>query len=1026
MSSRTASPLAGKPPKQSQHSPPAGASSREEIDLLKRLSELSRSKSVKSGELLKLLRSLALFDKDEVEVEIFVSVVEKTFVPLLKSFIGKDSDDARKVINLLHYFIRRAMSTANMLELHTGKASTNTNHLLGELGSLNGSVSSVALDNLNSRSNSNYADENVFEAITNTLIREEVFSGQKTAEINHKHIPRRMEALRTISNIFLAQPDPSIQEIIARSLLIYDEAMGVGTTSKKTRRVSAWKKETNDKWLMSQVALGCAYRCLLASGDSSSLLTELSLKIVVRALASNNPSSSRHAARFLFEAVKRIPHEIAPILLEQVMPRMPKNTKSTAPPNQLSHEDHFTATRMLDLYSHLVIQCSDEQGISSKFFKAIVVVMCNDRRWRIRLHAARALAHAASKSWNKLQDCYVCANDEGLVFDTIMNAGNDVNRHVNNAVGSAQEGRTRSKSLETAFNMKLMFSLANMLAEALSLATQIYSKEQHGVSKSSGGDLPPGRGGADETDTFQDNMDVSGENDIPNDFSSSILFFHAILRTIAAVGRQHIRYVFVANHKSNLGDDFSGNAIHGTQALRATLTSQISFLTDFPIASIRLQAMFALLWLTPAPSEYHNSQSDEDGVTYINDLKHFRKILYSIKEFPREMGMEFLHSFKERICLSPSLTPLLLRWYHYPFARNAYDTKHMVELWNMCSDLGAEPRQWTLRQIFALLDGDHPAKNSCNVEERYISNRSKLCSDLQELQRAAIAFVGKFGHELCHPTSAARKWRLNGEIESLFAGRKHVQNVSMKIANIVKIRNKCIAALLLKLFRYAWFSAAHTRLVALEALLTLGSSPYACAATILVIFEFFASIRSHCDKFGNSGTWMIETIIMPGIKLLEGRLNDIKTTVESGVVWKPTKVIDLKYSVAQKLKQSLIQTGFGIDNGDLVKMGTFEIGNIVSDERGLFPENEMLIPGVYSPTTLVNASSTSGHSDDTNWMSFSPTAPSNSDEYLDNRNNSLLDFDGFVSNTHETGDAKETSMHEESSAKIDVTNPFAS
>ena len=109
------------------------------------------------------------------------------------------------------------------------------------------------------------------------------------------------------------------------------------------------EKETNDKWLMSQVALGCAYRCLLASGDSSSLLTELSLKIVVRALGSNNPASSRHAARFLFQAVKSIPHEIAPILLEQVMPRMPKNTKSTAPPNQLSHEDHFTATQYVRL-----------------------------------------------------------------------------------------------------------------------------------------------------------------------------------------------------------------------------------------------------------------------------------------------------------------------------------------------------------------------------------------------------------------------------------------------------------------------------------------------------------------------------------------------------------------------------------------------------------------------------------------------------------------------------------------------------
>ena len=640
-------------------------------------------------------------------------------------------------------------------------------------------------------------------------------------------------------------------------------------------------------------------------------------------------------------------------------------------------------------------------------------------------HAARALAHAASKSWNKLQDCYICANEEGLVFDIIMNASDDVNKNVNNSDADAQEGRTRSRSLETAFNMKLMFSLANMLAEALSLATQIYSQEQRGVSESSGGDLLSSRGGIDEADTFQDNIDGSSENDISNDFSSSTLFFHAILRTIAAVGRQHIRYVFVANHKSNLGDDFSGNAINGTQALRATLTSQISSLTTFSIASIRLQALFALLWLTPAPSEYHNSQSDEEGVTYINDLKHFRKILYSIKEFPREMGMEFLHSFKERICLSPSLTPLLLRWYYYPFARNAYETKHMVELWNMCADLGAEPRQWTLRQIFALLDGDHPHNNRGSVDDSPFYNRVTLSSGLQELQRAAITFVGHFGHELCHPTSVARKWRLNGEIESLFSGRKNVQNVSMKIASVVKIKNKCVAALLLRLFRYVWFSVAHTRLVALEALLNLATSPYACATTIFVVFEFFASVKSHCDKFVNAGTWMTETIIFPGIKLLETRLNDIKTTVGNGVVWKPTKVVDLKYSVAQRLKQSLIQTGFGIDNNDFIKTGTFEIRSSVSDEHGLFPENEMLIPGVNSQTTMVNASSTSSYSDDTNWISFSPTPSSNTDDNLADRTNNLLDFDGFVSNVQNNGGAKEAMVYGASSETIDVTNPFA-
>ena len=135
--------------------------------------------------------------------------------------------------------------------------------------------------------------------------------------------------------------------------------------------------------------------------------------------------------------------------------------------------------------------------------------MCNDRRWRIRLHAARALAHAASKSWNKLQDCFICANDEGS-FDIFMesdggnnNTSNNVNNNNNN--NNNLTGRTRSKSLETAFNMKLMFSLANMLAEALSIATQIYEQEQQhfaGNNHSNGGDNNNNNYDYDDSDVF--------------------------------------------------------------------------------------------------------------------------------------------------------------------------------------------------------------------------------------------------------------------------------------------------------------------------------------------------------------------------------------------------------------------------------------------------------------------------------------------------------------------------------------------
>ena len=87
-----------------------------------------------------------------------------------------------------------------------------------------------------------------------------------------------------------------------------------------------------------------------------------------------------------------------------------------------------------------------------------------------------------------------------------------------------------------------MFSLANMLAEALSIATQIYEQEQQhfaGNNHSNGGDNNNNNYDHDDSDVFFDiNSNGGDEKDIRNDFASSVLFFHAILRTIAAVGRQ--------------------------------------------------------------------------------------------------------------------------------------------------------------------------------------------------------------------------------------------------------------------------------------------------------------------------------------------------------------------------------------------------------------------------------------------------------------------------------------------------------
>ena len=83
----------------------------QEKDITRRLLHLASlsGKQLKSADVLKQLRSLTLFDRGDVESGILVMLLENTLVPLFHRFMEKDSDDARKVIRLLHYYIRRAL-----------------------------------------------------------------------------------------------------------------------------------------------------------------------------------------------------------------------------------------------------------------------------------------------------------------------------------------------------------------------------------------------------------------------------------------------------------------------------------------------------------------------------------------------------------------------------------------------------------------------------------------------------------------------------------------------------------------------------------------------------------------------------------------------------------------------------------------------------------------------------------------------------------------------------------------------------
>ena len=858
--------------------------------VLKRLTELAsshgKSSNVRSSDVLKLLRALAVFDKNDIEAGIFTTLLAQTFIPLLRIFLEKDSDDARKVIRLLHYFVRRSLlSTTTFLmyqEEESKKALAETSF------------------------HSGYDDDDIFEMVSSTLTNMDIYPGQKVPEMNHKHTPRRMEALRTLATVFSVNKSVALQALITKQLMLNVEGSSTRVAGRKIGRSSLvglpWKKDNDvEKWSMSLTVLGAAYQCLMCTGDKSTLLApDTALPTVVRALASTNPATARYAASYLYQASRDSPEKIAQMMLNHLFPRSSLTTISTAPPERLVHDDDTATVRMLDIYAHLVQVLSDFHQ-RNQFYKAIVIVMCNDKRWRIRLHAARELAKAASVSWSRLQDCYVCANDEGQVFDIYMES-EDANEDTQERIGMP---------------MKLMYVLANMLSEALVMSSQ-YSGIRHDHHL---------QGGARHNYSASDSLDS-------RKLVGSTLLLHAVLRTVAAVGRQHVRYVFVANHSANLDQSHSGNIIHGTEALRASLVGEISKLTKSTVASLRLQAMLALLWLAPAPDEYNRTVEQDQT----HALECFKRALFMTEVFPEEMANEFLRYFKERVRLSPAMASLILRWCHYPLAEKACTSNNMVALWKLCVQLNVHSRQEALLQIFSFLDGDHPAMADLNHRTKMQPHKLR---EFEELQKASIWFLGQYAYEITHAHSAQQDRKVKHSVEGLFKFETSAFEESTTVAEkslsecsyISLVENKCLRSAILRIIRYSLFSSWHTKVVAMQALRSIACSKYATAITTLAIFDFFSSIKCFASSSPLNGVGWPLAYVFDGLEEVDTRLQTITHAVQMGKMWSPDK-LDLTYPEAEDLKRQMIETSFGIMEqqlGHRAEEGTSsEVGNACS------------------------------------------------------------------------------------------------
>jgi hypothetical protein len=777
--------------------------------------------------------------------------------PIINHICEKDTDDSRKILRVAHYLLRRVLSSPH------GRG----------------------------------IPKDVIESIVATL---------KSREMTHKHFPRRMEALRTLASCLRCTREP---ETFLNQLLVLVRS-GLKDCLTWEQRVSVAKRRKEiltlhqELWLAQAYFSSSAYIVHHSFDQASRASSAELLEYYIFGICSKSVPVARNCASQLLALASSQPELVA----TKLAPLLPQHHSMH---DVLQLSDEFVCVKMLDTFcclasgkSVVVIKNHNRsREYREQFSEAIAFVLATDERWRVVLHAIRALANV---SWSAIKNSQMFVDESGDVVGVSLHQSNSMN--TNNIIG------TNNHLMPLALMDRVINQLSNGLVRGLNILSHLSSDHMN-----------------HEKDIKSKQVQEGLSENQP------CLFVHTVLRTIAAVGRCHAVHLVQSKSAQFVIDVPS----RGTDALQTVLAPNLWKLAISSSDSIRLQSLLALVWLAPSPPEsvvtdaektcYHLSKDPKNHADWTqtqSTLDDLELLLEKTPPLPQELAQELLRQFRGRVALSPTLSPLLLRWRHFLVGREV-SVGGTISIWQTCLRLGDFARSALLSSLFDIINGDQPSfigNKNVTFED---SNRSRL-SHLR-LRRAALWMLGQHGVQLCGPSEIA--WlkhhsttimdhgnnriggdggeRGGGGVFELDFGLNQNKN-SVELPNDLDeiltttvnngdpdVGNPAMRSILLLLLTSLQCDDLQSRRASALALASIGLDSCATVALKVIVRDIFCRLVKS-STFRNLS---LDDITIPVLAHLESMLQIERSRVKEGT-WKPIQ-ISVVYPLRDQLESKL-------------------------------------------------------------------------------------------------------------------------
>ena len=813
--------------------------------------------------------------------------------PLINVCCEKDTDDCRKILRIAHYLLRRVLSSPH----------------------------------------GHNVPRDVLENIVITL---------KSRELSHKHVPRRMEALRTLACCLRCIREP---ETLVNELLLLVRS-GLKECLTWTQRVASAKRRKAQTALHQELWLAQAYFATSAHILNSPVEQVLNasspelMEYYTFGVCSKSPAVARNCASQLLTLAESRPDLVA----IKLAPLLPQH-KSGA----LLLSEEFVCVRMLDVFCCLASRNSKGSSNSGnsgnsgtrqqhsektggvqvlQYCEAIAFVLATDQRWRVVLHAIRALA---SVSWSAIEHTQMSVDESGDVVGVSVQRLQSVN------AGSPEDkmpgfnggAGTSSNNLMC---LALMDRVINQLSDGLVRGLKSLQSSGNGATNNFaagvGSSFAPGK----EMKAQQDPEGLSADQ--PS------LFVHTVLRTIAAVGRCHAVHLV----QSKFSQFVSVRSSRGTDALRTVLAPNLWKLAISSSDSTRLQSLLALVWLAPAPptkndatmkvgSSLNDPADLESGGERQSTLNDLELLLERTAPLPRELAHELLRQFRGRVALSPTLSRVLLRWHRFLVAANV-GIGGIVSIWHTCLQLGDSARAALLASLFDITDSNQPHSSQWTSREQ----QSRAHLDHLRLRQAAFWMLGRYGVHLCGPSEKAWLEYTRSRSETMGGGQT-LQGVNFKpvvsensdlldlnfgmvasplrssdniTASESDLENPAMRCILLVLLTSAQHDSWQSRRAAAMALVAIGIGSCTSITLRVVVRDILVRLLTVPleEKWQTNKTACFELslddIVLPGLAQLDKMLSLERSQVSSGT-WQPTEVA-VEYPLRDRLEAKLAGT----------------------------------------------------------------------------------------------------------------------